>query len=172
MVTHFWKNEFFTIFRNVPAFFKKILRWEWKWQKFIPKSEISADPIFLRSDAMYHILDSSISLFMLLRNCDKNNFSTFLRSRCDLSSFPFVFFCSSIIFLGKSWQRICVSSYKNLCLTAKPSYCHQESLLRGFRTFFFDIKRKKLSLFYFSEIWNRRDIHVLVRNGLLIMDTL
>ena len=146
-LSHFWKNGFFTIFWNFPSFFEKMLRRKWKWQKFLPKTEISADPIFLRCDTKYHISDSFLTLSRIPRNCDKKYFFDVFKDYSVIwASFHF-FLQFSHIFWGKSWQQIRWSSYKSLCLTAKSSYCHQKSLLRWFRTFFFDMKRKKIVTF-------------------------
>ena len=149
--------RFFEIFRD---FFGKMLRRERKWQKFLPKSEISADPIFLHSETKYHISDSFLESLAVVR---KNNFLVFLKITVWFGLF-FIFLEFNHILGGESWQKIRLSSYKNKCLTIKSPYCHQKSFLCGFRTFFFDIKRNKFRIFHFSKIWNRHDIPVLSQN--------
>ena len=64
-------SRFFEIFRH---FSRKCSVGSAKWQKFLPKTEISADPIFLRSDTKYHISDSFLTLYRIPRNCDKKYF--------------------------------------------------------------------------------------------------
>ena len=129
-----------------------MLRRERKWQKFLPKTEISADPIFLRCDTKYHISDSFLTLSRIPRNCDKKYFFDVFKDYSVIWA-SFHFFLQFNHILGeKSWQRIRLSSYKNKYLTIKSPYCHQKSFLRVFRTFFFDIKRKKFRIFHFSKI--------------------
>ena len=137
-------SRFFEIFRH---FLRKCSVGSAKWQKFLPKTEISADPIFLRSDTKYHISDSFLTLSRILRNCDKKYFFDVFKDYSVIWANFHFFLQFSHIFWGKSWQQIRSSSYKSLCLTAKSSYCHQKSLLRWFRTFFFDMKRKKIVTF-------------------------